>query len=81
MKSATSLASAPTTEMNVSYFMEGPVGHTFVSFIFDNPAPLSISIETRPEVGEGFAPVASMFKAIRVDLTLPMHSRLGAWKE
>ena len=46
----------------VSYFMEGPVGHTFVSFTFDNAPPLSISIETRPEVGEGFAPVASMFK-------------------
>ncbi len=46
----------------VSYFMEGPVGHTFVSFIFDNAEPLSISIETRPEVGEGFAPIASMFK-------------------
>jgi len=28
----------------VSYFMEGPVGHTFVSFIFDNTPPLSISI-------------------------------------
>jgi hypothetical protein len=42
--------------------MEGPVGHTFVSFIFDDAPPLSISIETRPEVGEGFAPVASMFK-------------------
>ena len=40
----------------VSYFTEGPVGHTFVSFIFDNAPPLSISIETRPEVGEGFAP-------------------------
>ncbi len=46
----------------VSYFMEGPVGHTFLSFIFDNAEPLSISIETRPEVGEGFAPIASMFK-------------------
>ena len=46
----------------VSYFMEGPVGHTFLSFIFDNAPPLSISIETRPEVGEGFAPVASLFK-------------------
>ncbi len=46
----------------VSYFMEGPVGHTFVSFIFDNAPPLSISIETRPEMGEGFAPIASMFK-------------------
>jgi hypothetical protein len=46
----------------VSYFTEGPVGHTFVSFIFDNTPPLSISIETRPEIGEGFAPVASLFK-------------------
>lgn len=46
----------------VSYFMEGPVGHTYLSFIFDNAPPLSISIETRPEVGEGFAPIASMFK-------------------
>jgi hypothetical protein len=46
----------------ISYFTEGPVGHTFLSFIFDNAPPLSISIETRPEVGQGFAPVASMFK-------------------
>ena len=46
----------------VSYFTQGPVGHTFVSFIFDNALPLTISIETRPEVGEGFAPVASLFK-------------------
>lgn len=46
----------------VSYFTEGPVAHTFVSFVFDNAPPLSISIETRPEVGEGFAPVASLFK-------------------
>jgi len=33
-----------------------------LSFIFDNAPPLSISIETRPEVGEGFAPIASLFK-------------------
>jgi len=46
----------------VSYWSEGPVAHTFVSFIFDNTAPLSISIETRPEVGEGFDPLASLFK-------------------
>ncbi len=46
----------------VSYWSEGPVGHTFLSFIFDNAPPLSISIETRPEVGEGFDPIASMFK-------------------
>jgi Domain of unknown function (DUF4105) len=46
----------------VSYWTPGPVGHTFVSFIFDNAPPLCISIETRPEIGESFAPVASLFK-------------------
>jgi hypothetical protein len=46
----------------VSYWREGLVGHTFLSFIFDNAPPLSISIETRPEVGEGFDPIGSMFK-------------------
>ena len=34
----------------------GPVGHTFLSFNFDNALPVCISIETRPEVGEGFDP-------------------------
>src|ERR1700741_3625580 len=46
----------------VSYWSEGLVAHTFLSFIFDNTSPLSISIETRPEVGRGFEPIASMFK-------------------
>src|SRR4249920_395215 len=46
----------------VSHWSEGLVGHTFLSFIFDNGPPLSISIETRPEVGEGFNPIASLFK-------------------
>jgi len=46
----------------VSYWSEGPVAHTFLSFIFDDAPPLSISIETRPEVGESFDPIASLFK-------------------
>jgi hypothetical protein len=46
----------------VSYWSEGPAAHTFVSFTFDNAPLLSISIETRPEVGEGFDPLASLFK-------------------
>jgi hypothetical protein len=46
----------------VSYWKQGPVGHTFLSFTFDNALPLCISIETRPEVGEGFNPIASLFK-------------------
>jgi hypothetical protein len=46
----------------VSYWSEGLMAHTFVSFIFDNTWPLSISIEARPEVGRSFEPIASMFK-------------------
>ena len=57
-----SLSHLIALDFYISYFAEGPVGHTFVSFIFDNAPPLAISIETRPEVGEGFAPIASMFK-------------------
>ena len=49
-------------DLFVSYWSEGLVGHTFLSFTFDNAPPLSISIETRPEVGEGYDPVASLFK-------------------
>jgi hypothetical protein len=57
-----SLSHLTGIDFYVSYWAEGPVGHTFLSFIFDNAPPLSISIETRPEVGEGFAPIASLFK-------------------
>jgi hypothetical protein len=46
----------------LSFWAPGPVGHTFVSFNFDNAPPLCISIETRPEVGQGFDPIASLFK-------------------
>jgi hypothetical protein len=46
----------------ISYWMPGPVGHTFVSFLFDDAPPLNISIETRPEVHEGFSPLQSLFK-------------------
>ena len=46
----------------VSYWSGNLVGHTFLSFIFDNALPLSISIETRPVIGQGFNPVASLFR-------------------
>jgi hypothetical protein len=57
-----SLSHLTALDFYVSYWSEGLVGHTFLSFIFDNAPPLSISIETRPEVGEGFSPIASLFK-------------------
>lgn len=56
------LSHLTAVDFYVSYWSEGLVAHTFVSFIFDNSPPLSISIETRPEVGEGFDPIASLFK-------------------
>ncbi|MCE9554864.1 MAG: DUF4105 domain-containing protein [Planctomycetes bacterium] len=51
-----------SVDLFVSYWKIGPVGHTFVSFNFDNALPVCISIETRPEEGESFQPIASMFK-------------------
>jgi hypothetical protein len=57
-----SLAHLTSVDFFLSYWRVGPVGHSFLSFNFDNALPVCISIETKPEVGEGFAPIASMFK-------------------
>jgi hypothetical protein len=58
-----SLSHLNSLDFYVSYFWsEAPVAHTFVSFGFDNAPPVSISIETRREIGEGFAPLPSLFK-------------------
>ena len=58
-----SLAHLVSVDLFVSYWKIGPVAHTFVSFNFDDGTPpVCISIETRPEIGEGFDPIASMFK-------------------
>ncbi|NQW99099.1 DUF4105 domain-containing protein [bacterium] len=56
------LSHLTSLDFYVSYWQVGPVGHTFLSFNFDNAQPLCISIETRPEKGEGFDPIASLFK-------------------
>lgn len=56
------LSQLETVDLIISYWNVGPVGHTFLSFGFKDAPPVCISIEVRPEVGEGFAPVASMFK-------------------
>ena len=59
-----SLSHLTSVDFVLSYWGrdDGPVAHTFLSFVFDNAAPIAISIEIRPELGEGFAPVASLFK-------------------
>ena len=57
-----SISDLVAVDFFVSYWMPGPFGHTFVSFVFANSPPVNVSIETRTEVGEGFDPVASLFK-------------------
>ena len=57
-----SLSHLTSVDFFVSYWKVGPVGHTFLSFVFDNAPPICISIETRPEMGEAFSPIASLFK-------------------
>ena len=58
-----SLSHLNSLDFYVSYFWpDSVVAHTFVSFGFDNAPPISISIETRPEIGEGFDPIPSLFK-------------------
>jgi hypothetical protein len=57
-----SLSHLTAVDFFVSFWKQGPIGHTFVSFVFDNAPPLSVSIETRPEAGEGYSPIASLFK-------------------
>jgi hypothetical protein len=46
----------------VSYWIPGPIAHTFVSFNFDNAPPVCISIEARRQKGQGFDPLSSLFK-------------------
>ena len=56
------LSKLKSLDFYVSYWQPGPVAHTFVSFGFEDADPVVVSIETRPEVGEGFDPLASLFK-------------------
>ena len=57
-----SLSDLISVDLFISYWAEGPVAHTFLSFNFDNAAPVSISIEARPEQGESFSLLPSLFK-------------------
>jgi hypothetical protein len=49
-------------DLFISYWQDGPMAHTFVSFRFENARPVCVSIEARLEKDERFAAVASLFK-------------------
>lgn len=58
-----SLSHLVSADLFVSYWKIGPVAHTFVSFNSDDSTPpVCISIEIRPQTGERFSPLASMFR-------------------
>jgi hypothetical protein len=46
----------------MSFWAQIPFCHTMVSFGFENGDYLCVSIETRPEEGEGYSPLAACFK-------------------
>ena len=50
----------------VSRWSDGPVAHTFLSFVFDNAPPVCVSIEARLEKDETYAALPSCFKQFEV---------------
>lgn len=51
-----------------SYWMGEAVGHTLLSFRFEDERPLSFSIEIRKEVGERFSTIGGGFKEFEMTL-------------
>ncbi|MGZ8939051.1 MAG: Lnb N-terminal periplasmic domain-containing protein, partial [Limisphaerales bacterium] len=56
------LSHLTSVDLFISYWDQGPMAHTFLSFGFDNAAPVCVSIEARLEKNESFAAAASLFK-------------------
>jgi hypothetical protein len=49
-------------DLFISYWDDELMAHTFLSFVFDSAPPICVSIEARPENGERFAALPSLFK-------------------
>ncbi len=56
------LSHLTSLDFYISYWVPGPIAHTFVTFNFDNAPPVCISIEARRKIGQGFDPLSSLFK-------------------
>lgn len=61
-----SLTNLVAVDFYISYWGPGVVAHTFVSFCFDNAPPVCISIEVKPELGQSFAVIGSLFKQFQL---------------
>ncbi|HEX7859976.1 MAG TPA: DUF4105 domain-containing protein [Verrucomicrobiae bacterium] len=53
-------------DLFISYWKDGPMAHTFLSFGFENAGPVCVSIEARPEVGERFGALPGLLKAFEL---------------
>lgn len=60
------LSGITSVDFFVSYWMPGPVAHTFVSFNLNDGPPIAISIEARFEAHEGYAPLPSLFREFEI---------------
>ena len=56
------LSELTSVDLFLSYWSDGPIGHTFVSFNFEDVPPVCISIEARLETGERYSALGSNFK-------------------
>jgi hypothetical protein len=60
------LTNLVSVDFYISYWGPGLVGHTFVSFCFNNTPPVCISIEARPAKGQDFAVLPTLFKQFQL---------------
>ena len=56
------LSDLASLDFYISYWIPGPIAHTFVTFNFNHAPPVCISIEARRQIGQGFDPLSSLFK-------------------
>jgi hypothetical protein len=63
------LARLNSVELLMSYWGSSRIAHTMLTFGFEDGSYLVLSVEPRPEVGEGYAPISSFFKAFELVYT------------
>lgn len=59
-----------SVDLVVSHFIPGPIAHVFVSFGFADGQYLSLSLEVREELGEGFSTVGGFFRQYELALVV-----------
>lgn len=60
------LSDITSIDFYISYWMPGPIAHTFLSFNIKDAEPVSISIEARYQEHEKFNPLASLFREFEI---------------